>query len=246
MTYRILLLDDERLLRETVAEALTLSGFKVISFARSLEALESIDFEDYDVAILDIMVPDMDGFTLAEKLKALRPTLPVIFLTAKNKVNDKLHGFKLGADDYLAKPFVIDELVARINAIISRTQNNTISNNNTTQNNNSTEKTVNDILQIADLEINLANMTVSRTNSDGKIIPINLTKTEFKLLQYLVKNKKTVLSKDDIMYQIWNQEYTDDFSILDAYISHLRKKLECDNFTKLIHTKWGVGYYVSD
>ncbi|MDR3152562.1 MAG: response regulator transcription factor [Bifidobacteriaceae bacterium] len=253
-SYKILLLDDEKLLRETVAEALTLAGFSVSAFARAHDALKAVaksqeenflDLEnvsnaEYDAAVLDVMVPDMDGFTLGEKLKEYNPELPIIFLTARDKVDDKLKGFEIGADDYLVKPFVMQELVARLNAIISRTK--------TSKSNVKLNAKINQnkVLQIADLKLDLQSLTASRYSDKAGELPIELTKTEFRLLQFLVENAKIVLSKDDIMAEIWDQEYTDDYSILDAYISHLRKKIDSfANLPKLIYTKWGVGYYIS-
>ncbi|MDR2748309.1 MAG: response regulator transcription factor [Bifidobacteriaceae bacterium] len=233
MNKKILLLDDEKLLRETVKEALTLAGFDVSAFGLAYPALESAKVNHYDAAVLDVMVPDIDGFTIGNMIKEEKPNLPIIFLTARDKTDDKLKGFEIGADDYLVKPFVMAELVARLNAIIGRSKKEY------------DEIADSGVLKIADLKMNIDTFEVVR--GVGKIQKnIKLTKTEFRLLQMLVNQSPRVVKKNEIMEQLWD-EAARDYSLLDTYISHLRKKVDSvKGLPKLIHTKWGVGYYVSD
>ncbi|MDR2799340.1 MAG: response regulator transcription factor [Bifidobacteriaceae bacterium] len=246
MTPKILLLDDEKLLRETVREALTLAGFSVSAFGLALPALESAKVEHYDAAVLDVMVPDIDGFTIANMIKEEKPNLPIIFLTARDKTDDKLTGFEIGADDYLVKPFVMAELVARLNAVIGRSKNQKSAKAEGAFK-NANEIDENGILQIADLKMNVFTREVLRGiegSKSKKVKSIELTKTEFELLKLLMSESPGVVEKDSIMEELWDDGIADDYSLLDTYISHLRKKIDSEKgLPKLIHTKWGVGYY---
>ena len=188
------------------------------------EASEYLRGADYDAAILDIMMPKKDGYKVVEELRNRGSEIPVIFLTAKDGIQDRVKGLDIGADDYLIKPFDFDELLARIRAMTRRRGAHTSS-----------------IIKIGDLEIDTAARSVKRGNRN-----IELSAREFSILEYLAANKGRVLSREQIESHVWNYEYEGGTNVVDVYISYLRKKIDAAGETKLIHTVWGTGWTLKE
>lgn len=218
---RILVVDDEPAITELVTTALRFVGFEVRSAATGREALTAAaDFMPH-LLILDIMLPDFDGLEICRRLRAGGDFVPVIFLTARDDDEDKLRGFASGGDDYLTKPFSLEELIARVRAILRRSsRNGTRANRHT----------------YADLELDEEGRRVWRT---GELV--HLSPTEFRLLRYLLLNAERVLSKDEILAQVWQYDFMGDASVVETYISYLRRKID-DREPKLIQTVRGFGY----
>ena len=221
---RLLYAEDEPDLNRIVTKKLAEEGFSVDSCFDGREAIDNIQFTDYDVAILDIMLPYADGFAILKELKKLKKNTPVLFLTARDSIEDRVKGLDSGANDYLVKPFSFEELLARIR-VMTREKHNLSEN----------------ILTIADLCLNLSSHTVTR---DGK--EISLTSKEYQLLEYLMYNKEKVLSREKIENHIWNYDYEGGTNVIDVYIRYLRKKIDDGFNTKLIHTVRGAGYVIRE
>ncbi|MFT4186123.1 MAG: response regulator transcription factor [Micrococcaceae bacterium] len=220
---RLLVVDDEPNIRELLATSLRFAGFDVISASTGREALEKAETYLPDLIVLDVMLPDMDGFTVTRRLRAAGRHHPVLFLTARDDNEDKVTGLTVGGDDYVTKPFSLDEVVARIRAVLRRTQ---------------PDDADDALIKVADLELDDDAHEVLR---DGKII--DLSPTEFKLLRYLMLNPNRVLSKSQILDHVWEYDFNGDASIVESYISYLRRKIDNDpDKTPLIQTKRGVGY----
>jgi two-component system OmpR family response regulator len=204
---KLLVVDDEPNIRELLSTSLRFAGFDVVSAANGRDALAAADLHAPDLAVLDVMLPDMDGFTVTRRLRASGKHFPVLFLTAKDDTEDKVTGLTVGGDDYVTKPFSLDEVVARIRAVLRRTQ-----------------PLVDDDAVIG-----------------GTVI--ELSPTEFKLLRYLMLNPNRVLSKSQILDHVWEYNFNGDASIVESYISYLRRKVDLDpEAPALIQTKRGVGY----
>lgn len=221
---RLLYAEDEPDLNRIVTKKLAEEGFSVDSCFDGREAIDNIQFTDYDVAILDIMLPHADGFAILKELKKLKKNTPVLFLTARDSIEDRVKGLDSGANDYLVKPFSFEELLARIR-VMTREKHNLSEN----------------ILTIVDLCLNLSSHTVTR---DGK--EISLTSKEYQLLEYLMYNKEKVLSREKIENHIWNYDYEGGTNVIDVYIRYLRKKIDDGFNTKLIHTVRGAGYVIRE
>lgn len=219
---RILVVDDEQNLTDLIALALRYEQFDVTVAHNGQEALRALTAHRPDLVVLDIMLPDMDGFEVARRLAAEAPSTPVLFLSARDTTEDKVRGLTLGGDDYMTKPFSLEELVARIRAVLRRTQRSS---------EQSTERLV-----FADLELNEDTYEVRRGG-----VAVELTATEFKLLRYLMLNPRRVLSKAQILDRVWNYDFGGDANVVEIYISYLRKKLDSLGPT-LIHTVRGFGY----
>ncbi len=218
---RILVVDDEPYITDVVAAALEFEGFGCILAANGLEALEKVRLGGYDLVVLDVMLPDLDGFEVCRRMRAEDIGIPVLYLTARDATEDKLVGLAHG-DDYLTKPFSIDELVARIRAVLRRTSED-----------GSGSKSR---LRFKDLMVDLTTHEVWRSDQ-----PIDLTATEFNLLHYLLLHPRQVLSKHQILHAVWGEEFEGESNIVEIYISYLRKKI--DRFEPpLIHTVRRVGY----
>ncbi|NNN15684.1 MAG: response regulator transcription factor [Acidimicrobiaceae bacterium] len=223
---KILVVDDELHITELLQMGLSYNGFDVTTATSGRSALQVLDSERPDLLVLDVMMADLDGFELARRIRqseGSRPKLPIIFLTAKDATADKISGLGLGADDYVTKPFSVGELIARIRAVLRRTDAAT--QRNTT-------------LSILDLEIDEATMEVRR---DGRVI--ELTPTEYRLLHYLVANQRAVLTKVQILEHIWEYDFDANASVLETYISYLRRKVDFKE-PRLIKTIRGIGYSV--
>lgn len=221
---RILIAEDERDLNAIIEQKLKKQGYSVDACFDGMEALDFIDMAEYDAIILDIMMPKADGFYVLEKLREKGKTTPVIFLTAKDSVADRVKGLDSGANDYIVKPFSFDELLARIRAV-TRVSFNMASN----------------VLRIDDLELDCASHTVKRAGKE-----IILSSKEFALLEYLMRNKGIVLSREHIENHIWGFEYEGGTNVVDVYISYLRKKIDGASDKKLIRTVRGSGYTIKE
>jgi len=217
----VLVVDDEEHITELVAMGLGFNGFDVERAATGRGALDAIEKHRPDLIVLDVMLPDLDGFEIVRRLRADGLRMPVVFLTARDATEDKVTGLTLGGDDYVTKPFSLEELVARVRAVLRRTGGGTEQSGR---------------LQMADLELDEDSHQVWRAGQ-----PVELTATEFKLLRYLMMNARRVLSKAQILDHVWNYDFGGDGSIVETYISYLRKKVDASE-PHLIHTVRGVGY----
>lgn len=226
MSGRILLADDDRAIREALTRALSLEGYDVVQVNDGAQALAAVENEQPDAAILDVMMPNVDGLTVCRVLRAERNRLPVLMLTARTETPDRVAGLDAGADDYLPKPFDLDELLARLRALLRRARPD--------------EAAAGDgPLQVADLRIDSTARRVWRGSRE-----VELSKTEFDLLELLVRNQGIVLEHSTIYDRIWGYDFGPDSKNLAVYISYLRRKLEGPGDSKLIHTVRGVGYTV--
>ena len=217
---RVLVVDDERNIVEVISMALRYDGFAVESAANGREALAAVrDFRPH-LMVLDIMLPDMEGFDVAQRLGAQRASLPILFLTARDTTEDKVRGLSMGGDDYVTKPFSLEELVARIRAILRRTGVESESSR----------------LSFDGLELDDDTREVMR---DGR--QIDLTATEYRLLRFLMLNPRRVLTRSQLLDHVWNYDFGGDARVLETYISYLRKKVDAQG-PPLIHTVRGVGY----
>jgi two-component system OmpR family response regulator len=220
-TIRILVVDDEPNIVDVIAMALRYQGFAVESAANGRDALARVnDFKPH-LMLLDIMLPDMEGFDVARRLGGERANLPIIFLTARDATEDKVRGLTSGGDDYVTKPFSLEELVARIRTILRRT---------------GAAADESSRLTFADLELDEETHEVTR---GGR--PVELTATEYRLLRYLLLNPRRVLTRAQILDHVWEYDFGGDARVLETYISYLRKKIDSDE-PPLIHTVRGVGY----
>jgi two-component system, OmpR family, response regulator MprA len=223
MSARVLIADDDRAIREALTRALGLEGYDVVQAGDGNTALSLIESTLPDVAILDVMMPNIDGLTVCRVLRAERNRLPVLMLTARTETPHRVAGLDAGADDYLAKPFDLDELLARLRALLRRTR--------------SDDETDNDAVQLVDLRLDPTSRRVWRGQRE-----IELSKTEFDLLELLLRNQGIVLDHSTIYDRIWGYDFGPDSKNLAVYISYLRRKLELPGESKVIHTVRGVGY----
>ena len=221
---RILLAEDERDLNNIITKKLTADGYSVDSCYDGEEAIHILSYTDYDAVILDIMMPKADGFAVLESLRNEGKNTPVLFLTAKDSVSDRVKGLDSGANDYLVKPFSFEELGARIRAM-TRDLFGITSN----------------ILQVGDLTLDCATHVVKRAGNE-----ITLTAKEYALLEYLMHNRGIVISREKIEDHIWNYDYEGGTNVVDVYIRYLRKKIDDKYETKLIHTIRGRGYVIKE
>ena len=227
MGSRVLVADDDRAIRESLARALELEGYEVVVAIDGATALAAVKERPADVLVLDVMMPGIDGLTVCRVLRAERDRTPILMLTARTETSDRVAGLDAGADDYLPKPFDLDELLARQRALVRRTRFDEVEGGDT------------ETVQIDDLRIDTAARRVWRGERE-----LELSKTEFDLLELLVSNAGIVLSRSTIYDRIWGYDFGPDSKNLAVYISYLRRKVELDDETKLIHTVRGVGYTV--
>ncbi len=218
---RVLVVDDEAYITDLVATALRYEGFDVASAASGRDALGLVETFRPDLIVLDIMLPDFDGFEVQRRLTDRGRPAPVLFLTARDSTEDKVRGLTVGGDDYVTKPFSLEELIARIRAILRRARG---------------ARTDPERLKFADLEMDEDTHEVRRGGH-----PVELTATEFNLLRFLLANPRRVLSKGQILDHVWHYDFGGDSSIVETYISYLRKKVDAQE-PPLIHTVRGVGY----
>ncbi|MBP0978793.1 MAG: response regulator transcription factor [Oscillospiraceae bacterium] len=217
---KLLIAEDEKSLNDVITKKLTHEGFSVDSCFNGADALDRLLYADYDLAVLDIMMPEMSGTEVVTNLRREGKQTPVIFLTAKDTVNDRVTGLNLGASDYIVKPFSFDELIARIMAVM-RTASGSVTNS-----------------------VTLGGLTLHTdshiTELDGK--EITLTGKEYDLLEFLMINKGRILSKAKILSHVWGYDYEGGDKIVEVYMNYLRKKIDSGRDEKLIHTVRGIGY----
>ena len=232
----IVVVDDEPSIRELVSASLHFSGFDVKTASNGTEAIDVITQADPDLVVLDVMLPDIDGFTVTRRIRQQGVEAPVLFLTARDDTQDKVMGLTVGGDDYVTKPFSLEEVVARIRAILRRTK----------------EQVEDDpVIRVADLEINEDSHDVIRHG-----VLVDLSPTEYKLLRYLMDNEGRVLSKAQILDHVWQYDWGGDAAIVESYISYLRKKIDGVTYTDdkgneqkvvpVIQTKRGIGYMIRE
>jgi len=222
---RLLLVEDEVDLRNITAKRLASEGHSVDACENGEDALDYAMATEYDVIILDIMLPKVDGLTVMKRLRSQGKKTPVILLTAKDSVEDRVKGLDSGADDYLVKPYSYQELSARVRTLLRRQPMNILSN----------------VLEVSDLIIDLSTHTVTRC---GNLI--SLSQREYALIEVLARNKNIVMSRERIEQHIWNFDFASGSNVIDVYIRYLRKKIDADYSTKLIHTVRGSGYVLRD
>jgi two-component system OmpR family response regulator len=218
---RLLVVEDEPNIRELLATSLRFAGFEVHVAADGATALKQAATHNPDLVVLDVMLPDMDGFTVTRKLRDSGRALPIVFVTARDSLEDKIKGLTVGGDDYVTKPFSLEEVVARIRAVLRRTRGEI-----------SDEAT----LRFHDLELDEDSHEVRRNRRVIEVSP-----TEFKLLRYLMLNPNRVLSKAQILDHVWDYDFRGQSGIVESYISYLRRKVDVEE-PALIQTKRGVGY----
>jgi len=215
----ILLVEDDIDLQKVLAQYLQLSGFEVISANHGKHGLEKFHANHFDICIFDVMMPVMDGFTLATKVRSLDPEIPIIFLTAKNQKEDKIKGLKIGADDYITKPFEVEELVLRIHNILKRSGKKEI-----------------ESIKLGHLEIKFNELLIKDPENEHQ-----LTQREGELLKYLLENKNRVLKREEILSELWGQNDYFMGRSMDVFISRIRKYLQAEDSVKL-DTVRGVGF----
>jgi len=218
---RVLVVDDELNLAELVSTALRYADFATATASNAEETMAQVASFQPHLIILDVMLPDMDGFEVAKRLSAVGSEAPILFLTARDSTDDKVRGLTVGGDDYVTKPFSLDELVARVRVILRRSGRREDSRN---------------ILTFADLEMDEDLREVRRADQ-----PIELTATEYRLLRYLLINARRVLTRAQILDHVWSYDFGGEAGILETYISYLRKKVDAID-PPLIHTVRGMGY----
>lgn len=217
---RILVVEDEPKLNELIAKRLRLENYSVDACLDGREAMDYLACAEYDAVVLDIMLPGASGFEVLKDLRSRKDRTPVLFLTARDTIDDRVAGLDAGADDYLVKPFAFDELLARIRVMIRRSSGQ-----------------VSNVFTLADLTVDCDARTVRRGERD-----ISLSGKEFSILEYLIRNSGKVLSRDKIGLHVWNYDYEGGSNIVDVYIRYLRRKLDDGCSPKLIHTVRGAGY----
>ena len=228
---RILVVDDEQAVRESLRRSLRFNGYEVLTANDGLEAVETVRAENPELLILDIMMPNMDGLEVCRTLRSEGWDRPILVLTARDGVSDRVSGLDAGADDYLPKPFALEELLARVRSLVRRASADSIA----------AEAPVESKLSFEDLELDADTREVSR---GGRAI--SLTRTEFALLQLLMENPRKVLSRSKILEEVWGYDFPTSGNALEVYIGYLRKKTEGEGDTRLIHTVRGVGYVLRE
>ena len=218
---RLLVVDDEPTILELLAGTLRFAGFDVLTAVSGAEALRAAAAAKPDLILLDVMMPDCDGFDVIRRIRAGGPRVPVIFLTARDSVHERVTGLTLGGDDYVTKPFSLDEVLARIRAVLRRSRG---------------EPEAASRLMVADLELDEDSHQVWRAGTEVALSP-----NEFKLLRYLMINAGRVLSRAQILDHVWNYSFDGDGNIVESYICYLRRKLDRGE-PRLIHTIRGIGY----
>lgn len=221
---KILLAEDEVDLNNVVTRYLKKNGYSVDSVLDGEEALDYLEYSEYDLVILDIMMPKVDGFEVIKKLRDKGNHTSVLMLTARDSADDKVKGLDLGADDYIVKPFDFNELLARIRAVVRRKYGN------------SSNKFV-----IGDLILDTSEKSVTRAGKQ-----IELTGKEYEVLEYLMQSKNRILSREQIKEHVWDFDYEGDSNIIDVLIKNIRKKIDIEDGKQIIYTKRGLGYVIKE
>lgn len=223
---RILIAEDERDLNDLLKKRLEKQQYSVDACYDGQEALDYLEVTEYAAVILDIMMPKADGLTVLKIIRKKKKNIPVLLLTAKDSIEDRVTGLDLGADDYLVKPFAFEELLARIRVMIRKSASGGAQTN---------------IIEIADLTVDLNTRKVLRAGNE-----IELSSKEFSILRYLALNQGIVLSREKIEQNIWNYDYMGSSNVIDVYIRYLRRKIDAPFEKKLIHTVRGAGYVLRE
>ncbi|HWL60986.1 MAG TPA: response regulator transcription factor [Microbacteriaceae bacterium] len=218
---RILIVDDEPNIRDLLTTSLRFAGFAVRAVGNGAAAISAVIEEEPDLIILDVMLPDINGFGVTKRLRASGYASPILFLTAKDDTEDKITGLTVGGDDYVTKPFSLDEIVARIKAILRRTM----------------QVEDESVIRVGEVTMDQDTHEVTVNGHD-----IDLSPTEFKLLRYLMLNPNRVLSKAQILDHVWEYDFNGDAGIVESYISYLRRKVDAHTEEPIIQTKRGFGY----
>jgi two-component system, OmpR family, response regulator MprA len=227
---RILIVDDEPAVREALQRSLAFEGYATETALDGLDALEKVGAYDPELIVLDVLMPRMDGLTAARRLRATQVTVPILMLTARDTVGDRVTGLDAGADDYLVKPFELDELLARIRALLRRSSYATAAGA-------VPDTGGGDELTFADLRMNLATREVTRAGRR-----VELTRTEFTLLEMFLAHPRQVLTREQILKAVWGFDFEPSSNSLDVYVMYLRRKTEAGGEPRLVHTVRGVGY----
>ena len=228
---KILVVDDEQAVRESLRRSLRFNGYEVLTANDGLEAVATVRAENPELLILDVMMPNMDGLEVCRTLRSEGWDRPILVLTARDGVSDRVAGLDAGADDYLPKPFALEELLARVRSLVRRASADSIA----------AEAPVESKLSFEDLELDADTREVRR---GGRAI--SLTRTEFALLQLLMENPRKVLSRSKILEEVWGYDFPTSGNALEVYIGYLRKKTEGESDARLIHTVRGVGYVLRE
>jgi two-component system copper resistance phosphate regulon response regulator CusR len=219
----ILVVEDEPNVVSVIKRGLSEYGFEISVATDGLTGLQMATSHPFDLIILDVMLPSMDGVQVCKRIREQNQNVPILMLTALDSTENIVTGLDSGADDYMVKPFKMAELAARLRALIKRRGGD--------------YQPVKNVLKIADIEVDTDAKIVTRNQ-----LPINLTPTEYRLLEYFLKNQKKVLSRIQILESVWDIDFNMGTNVVDVYINYLRKKLDKDNPSKLIHTVFGMGY----
>ena len=219
---RVLVVDDEVNIAELLQMALRYEGWDVQTAHSGRKAVAAAKQHAPDVIVLDMMLPDYDGLEVLRKVRAFSPDVPVLFLTARDSVEDRVAGLTAGGDDYVTKPFSLEEVVARLRGLLRRA--------------GATEARSTAVITVGDLELDEDSRDVARAGQ-----PVELTATEFELLRYLMRNTRRVLSKSQILDHVWDYDFGGQANVVELYISYLRKKIDAGR-APMIHTKRGAGY----
>jgi two-component system response regulator MprA len=225
---RILVVDDDRAVRESLRRSLAFNGYQVDLAVDGKSALEAVEQRRPDAMVLDVMMPRVDGLEVCRRMRAAGDELPILVLTARDAVSDRVAGLDAGADDYLPKPFALEELLARLRALLRRRPSHDAADGAAT-------------LRFADLSLDPDTREVRRGERT-----ISLTRTEFALLELLLANPRRVLTRDRILEQVWGYDFPTTGNALEVYIGYLRRKTEADGELRLIHTVRGVGYVLRE
>lgn len=224
MAVRILVVDDDRAVRESLRRSLSFNGYSVDLAQDGVEALEAISSDRPDAVVLDVMMPRLDGLEVCRHLRSTGDDLPILVLTARDSVSERVAGLDAGADDYLPKPFALEELLARMRALLRRRA--------------TPEETAdNRALTFSDLSLDPVTREVTRGERS-----ISLTRTEFSLLEMLIANPRRVLTRSRILEEVWGFDFPTSGNALEVYVGYLRRKTEAEGEPRLIHTVRGVGY----
>jgi len=219
---KVLVVDDEPNIRDLLASGLRFAGFSVLAVGNGNDAVTAAEKGNPDLILLDVMLPDMSGFSVTKKLRSMNILAPVLFLTARDEIEDKIIGLTVGGDDYMTKPFSLDEIIARINAILRRTKQASVEQS---------------VIEVGEVRIDEDAHDVF-VNEE----PVELSPTEYKLLRYLMENANRVLSKSQILDHVWEYDFNGEMGIVESYVSYLRKKLDPLTSEPVLLTKRGHGY----
>ena len=227
---RILVVDDDRAVRESLRRSLQFNGYQVELAGDGVQAMEQIEAQRPDALVLDVMMPRLDGLEVCRRLRSTGDDLPILVLTARDAVSDRVAGLDAGADDYLPKPFALEELLARLRALLRRAANEADSRNDAAP-----------VMRFADLELDPGTRDVRRGDR-----LISLTRTEFALLELFLGHPKQVLTRSRILEDVWGYDFPTSGNALEVYVGYLRRKTEAEGEPRLIHTVRGVGYVLRE